>query len=82
VVSILLYAAIYFFVLFRFGFLTTVVASSVSTMLVAIPIVPQPSSWVFSGTLVVLVIAVGVALYGLRTALAGRPVFSAHGDSG
>ncbi len=31
--------------------------------------------WIFGGTLVALAMVVGLAIYGLRTALAGRPLF-------
>jgi serine/threonine-protein kinase len=75
VATMLVFATIYLFLLFRYGFLTMVVASAVSMMMVSIPLTPDPSSWIFSGTLVVVAIAVGVAAYGLRTSLAGRPVF-------
>jgi len=74
-ITILIYAAAYFYILFRFGFLPLVVTSSMSTMLTTIPFTPDPTSWVFGGTLVALAIALGVAFFGLRGALAGRPVF-------
>jgi serine/threonine-protein kinase len=75
-ITILIYAAAYFYLLFRFGFLALVVASSVSTMFATIPITADPSAWTFGGTLIAVAIALGVALYGLRAALAGRPVFT------
>ena len=60
---------------FRGGFLSLVVATSVWFLLIGIPITSQVSSWIFGGTLVVLGMVVGLAIYGLRTALAGRPLF-------
>jgi hypothetical protein len=74
--TLLLYTGTYLFILFRFGFLALVTAASVSTMFATIPFTPDPSSWVFGGSLVAIAIAIAVALYGFRAALAGRPVFS------
>ena len=74
--TLLLIATAYLGLLFRYGFLALVVASSASAMLVSIPITPDPSSWLFGGTLVATAIALGVAFHGLRSALAGRPIFS------
>jgi hypothetical protein len=33
------------------------------------------SSWIFGGTAVALALVLGLAIYGLRIALAGRPLF-------
>ena len=68
-------AAIFIGVLFRYGFLSVVVASAVGALLTGIPITYQVSSWTFGGTLVALAIVFGLAVYGLRIALAGRPLF-------
>jgi serine/threonine-protein kinase len=71
----LLYGVIIIGVLFRLGFLAVVVSSAVWFMLASIPITFQVSSWSFGGTLAALAIVFGLAIYGLRTALAGRPLF-------
>jgi hypothetical protein len=62
-------------VLFRSGFLSLVVTSSVWFLLIGIPITYQVSSWIFGGTVMALAIVLGLAIYGLRIALAGRPLF-------
>ncbi|MEX1310368.1 MAG: serine/threonine-protein kinase, partial [Candidatus Sulfomarinibacteraceae bacterium] len=73
-VTLLAYTAAYLFILFRFGFLALVTSASVSTMFVTVPFTPDPTSWIFGGTLVAVAIALGVAFYGFRAALAGRPI--------
>jgi len=62
-------------VLFRYGFLSVVVASAVSALLTNIPMTYDASSWIFGGTVVALALVLGLAIYGLRIALAGRPLF-------
>jgi hypothetical protein len=62
-------------VLFRSGFLSLVVTTSVWFLLTGMPITTQVSSWIFGSTVVALAIVLGVAIYGLRIALAGRPLF-------
>jgi hypothetical protein len=67
--------AIFLGVLFRFGFLSVVVAGSVWALLTGIPMTYHVSSWTFGGTVVALALVLGLAIYGLRIALAGRPLF-------
>jgi serine/threonine-protein kinase len=71
----LLTGGVFIVVLFRHGFLSVVVSWSVSKLLVYIPITYEVSSWIFGGTLAALAVVLGVAIYGLRTSLAGRPLF-------
>jgi hypothetical protein len=66
---------IFILVLFRYGFLSIVVSSVVGALLTGIPITYQVSSWTFGGTVVALALVLGLATYGLRIALAGRPLF-------
>jgi hypothetical protein len=61
--------------LFRYGFLSVVVASAVWALLTNIPMTYDMSSWIFGGTAVALALVLGLAIYGLRIALAGRPLF-------
>jgi serine/threonine-protein kinase len=75
VIFTLLFGVVIIGVLFRHGFLSLVVANAVWFLLAGIPITYQVSSWTFGGTVVALAIVFGLAIYGLRTALAGRPVF-------
>jgi hypothetical protein len=62
-------------VLFRYGFLATVVSNVVLFPLRNIPITYEVSSWTFGGTVMALAVVLGLAIYGLRIALAGRPLF-------
>jgi len=71
----LLTGAVFIAVLFRHGFFSVVVSSTVWFLLACIPITYEVSSWTFGGTVVVLAIVVGLAIYGLRISLAGRPLF-------
>ncbi|MDX2436863.1 MAG: protein kinase, partial [Acidobacteriota bacterium] len=66
---------IFILVLFRYGFLSIVVSSAVGALLTGIPITYQVSSWTFGGTVVALALVLGLAIYGLRISLAGRPLF-------
>jgi len=70
-----LYCAVFLVVLFRHGFLSIVVSNSVWFLLTGIPISYHVSSWTFGGTAVALALVFGLAIYGLRIALAGRPLF-------
>ena len=70
-----LFSAIFLGVLFRFGFLSIVVFSTVQFLLIGIPISFQVTSWTFGGSATALVLVVGLAIYGLRISLAGRPLF-------
>lgn len=70
-----LYLGIFILVLFRYGFLSVVVISAVGALLTGIPMTFQVSSWTFGGTVVALALVLGLAIYGLRIALAGRPLF-------
>jgi serine/threonine-protein kinase len=67
--------AIFLGVLFRHGFLAIVVANAVWFPLGNIPITYEVSSWTFGGTVMALAVVFGLAIYGLRIALAGRPLF-------
>jgi serine/threonine-protein kinase len=67
--------AIFLGVLFRHGFLAIVVANIVWFPLGNIPITYEVSSWTFGGTVMVLAVVFGLAIYGLRISLAGRPLF-------
>jgi len=62
-------------VFFNYGFLSVVVSTSVWFLLIGNPMTIQVSSWTFGGTLVALGVVLGLAIYGLRISLAGRPLF-------
>jgi hypothetical protein len=74
-----LIAIVSVFVLFRVGLLATVVSMAVASWLVSSSLTTDTSAWYAGiGYGVVLVCAV-IMSYGLRTALAGRPVMSSVG---
>ena len=75
VIFVSLNVAILLGVLFRYGFLATVVSNVVLIPLRNIPITYEVSSWTFGGTVMALAVVFGLAIYGLRIALAGRPLF-------
>lgn len=70
-----LIGAIFIGVLCRHGFLSAVMSSAVWFLLLGIPMTFQVSSWTFGGAVVALALVLGLAIYGLRIALAGRPLF-------
>jgi serine/threonine-protein kinase len=70
-----LFSVIFLGVLFRHGFLAIVVFNAVGFLLTGIPMTYHVSSWTFGGTVVALAIVFGLAIYGLRISLAGRPLF-------
>jgi hypothetical protein len=66
--------ALSLFVLFRFGLLAVLASSLSAIWLVTFPLTPDPSSWFFSRTLIVLVALGAIAWLGFRTAVfGGRP---------
>jgi len=69
-------AVLIVFVLLRFGLLALAVGYTCVNLLVNAPLGLDPSRWYFSRGLVPLLIVLALALYGFRTSLGSRPVFS------
>jgi hypothetical protein len=67
--------ALWLFLLIRFGLLAFAIRYMESGLLTSIPITPRASDWYAGRSLFVLLFIVGLAVYGFRTALAGRAVF-------
>jgi serine/threonine-protein kinase len=67
--------ALFFFVLFRFGLLTLMLGYTVSDLLCQLPLTFDLTSWYGYVTVLTLFITVGIAAWGFRVALAGRPLF-------
>ncbi len=63
------------FVAFRFGLLPFAISGLVVATLAIGPLTFDTSAWYAGNTLVVLTIVGGLALYGFRTSLGGRPAF-------
>ncbi len=63
------------FLLLRFGLLSYAVAMFVAAALDDLPITLDFSAWYAGRWLIVLLLLTGLAIYGFRTALAGRPLF-------
>jgi hypothetical protein len=64
------YAALFAFILLRFGLLALIVTIAVQDVLGNVPWTADPSAL----NLVALALVALVAVYGFRTALAGRPI--------
>jgi serine/threonine-protein kinase len=75
VVFALVLSGVFIFVLMRFGLLATIATWFFSTLLVVFPMTTDLSAWYAGACLFALIVAVSLAIYGFRTALAGRPVF-------
>jgi len=74
--SALIWLSIYL-VLRRFGLLALVVGLVVQNMLVTFPMTTHLSRWYASGAIAGMTAIVALALFALRNALAGQPLFSA-----
>jgi hypothetical protein len=48
---------------------------TVSELIEAMPLTPRPETWYLGTMLMVLALLLGAALWGFRTAQAGRPLF-------
>jgi serine/threonine-protein kinase len=70
------FSLIFLGALLRFGLLAPMVAIFVMSLTNGFPIVPDFSAWYVGQALLVHAILGGMALYGFRVALAGRPMFA------
>jgi len=52
-----------------------IVSLATSSLLDGIPLALDPGAWAFSATVALVGVLLGAAVYGFRTALAGRPLF-------
>jgi predicted Ser/Thr protein kinase len=68
-------AGIDVFVWYRFGVLAGACSLLVSTMTRRFPLTTDLSSWYAGGTLAVVLLVLGLALYGFRTTVSGQPLF-------
>ena len=71
----LVVAALFVAVLLRFGLLALAVAQFVFLLLESFPFTMDFSLWYAGRSLFALLIILGLAFYGFRTALAGQPIF-------
>jgi len=71
--NVILTAALCVFLLVRFGILALAIGVFVTSLLLNYPMTLDFSRWYASRTAFVLAVLVGMALYGFRSALAGRP---------
>jgi serine/threonine-protein kinase len=62
-------------VLIRFGFLALCVSLWYFSLLADLPVTVDFSRWYMGRSLIFLLVMIGLAVYGFRAALAGRPVF-------
>jgi serine/threonine-protein kinase len=68
--------ASWIFVMHRYGLLALVVQFYVMMLVASGPITANFSAWYMGQSLLTLALVVGLAIYGFRTALAGRSMFS------
>ena len=62
----------------RLGLLALIVSLAVSRLLEATPLAFNPEAWALSATVTLIALLLAAALYGFRTALAGRPLFDSR----
>ena len=62
----------------RLGLLALIVSLAASRLVEVIPLGIDPGGWAFSGTVTLIGLLLAAALYGFRTALAGRPLFDSR----
>ena len=62
-------------VLIRFGLLALFVFNAYFILLATLPVTVDLSRWYIGRSLFILLILIGLAVYGFRAALAGRPAF-------
>jgi len=66
---------LFLLVLFRFGFLPVMLGFSVSDLVRVMPLTFDPSAWYAQASLFPILLLLGLAIYGLRTSLAGQTLF-------
>ena len=62
----------------RLGLLALIVSLATTHLLEVIPLAIDPRAWAFSATVTLIGLLLAAALYGFRTALAGRPLFDSR----
>ena len=62
----------------RLGLLALIVSLATSRLLEGDPSGDRPGQWAFSATVTLLGLLLATAVYGFRTALAGRPLFDSR----
>jgi hypothetical protein len=62
----------------RLGLLALIVSLATTRLLEVIPLAIDPGQWAFSATVTLLGLLLATAVYGFRTALAGRPLFDSR----
>jgi hypothetical protein len=73
--AVLIYAAIMFFVLIRFGFIAMVSVETAAIILIFMPLTLDVSSWYARCSFTAVAIFAAIVLYAFRTSLGGRPIF-------
>ena len=68
--------AVYAVLMLRYGIVPLIVAVFTADCLINAPLTLDFSSWYISTTLVALLVFLGIALYGFRCTLAGKPLFN------
>jgi serine/threonine-protein kinase len=71
---------LFVYVFVRFGLVALTTFVFVENLLFFYPPVMRPDAWYFAKPLIVLLLAVTIALYAFRCALAGRPLFAGSSE--
>jgi hypothetical protein len=74
-ISFLIVLPFYWVVLFRSGLLAIMTGTSLSFLLLRLPLTFDLTAWYAEVTLLVVLVVLGVATWGFWAALAGRPIF-------
>ncbi len=75
-IAISINLALFWFTFLRLGLLPLVVAATWNELYSSLPLTHELSSWHGTATFLCLLVTLGVALYGFRIALAGRPLLA------
>ncbi|HET6372770.1 MAG TPA: serine/threonine-protein kinase, partial [Candidatus Polarisedimenticolia bacterium] len=73
--SILILFPLFWIVFFRVGLLAVITGLSLSFLLHSLPLTYDPTAWYSGVTLMVILPALGVAVWGYSAVTAGRPIF-------
>ena len=71
----LIFAAMFLSVMVRIGFLSVLLAQSISDLLRGSPMSFEPNVWYAHSTIIAVAVVAVLAIYGFRTSLGGQSAF-------
>jgi hypothetical protein len=72
---ILLWISVWYVIFFRFGWVSILVGTLTGDLLNGYPLTTDLSAWYAHGTILVVLVCLGLAVYGFKVSLGGRPAF-------